>query len=116
MIAFVVQIAIRLARYLQLRGRNDFIRSISSTVPVNKLVTDNRVDERQFTEIQRDFLDPAEFYDALTTRKLSFFTGVPDSLLKDFCAYVTEHTPEHRHIITANEGNAVAVAAGVQLK
>lgn len=76
-------------------------------------MTDNRVDERQFTEIQRDFLDPSEFYDALITRKLSFFTGVPDSLLKDFCAYVTEHTPTHRHIITANEGNAVAVAAGM---
>ena len=86
---------------------------MSSTPARPKLIADSRVDERQFTEIQRDFLDPAEFYQALMARKFNFFCGVPDSLLKDFCAYVTEHTPQNRHIITANEGNAVAVAAGV---
>jgi len=39
-----------------------------------------------------------------------FFTGVPDSLLADFCAYVTDHAD--RHVIAANEGNAVALAMG----
>ena len=37
---------------------------------------------------------------------------MPDSLLKDFCAYVTDHTPCGRHIIAANEGAAVGIAAG----
>src|SRR5690606_8003778 len=41
-----------------------------------------------------------------------FFTGVPDSLLKDFCAYITEHVPTADHVIAANEGNAVALATG----
>jgi len=40
------------------------------------------------------------------------FFGVPDSLLKDFCAYVTENAPAQNHVITANEGAAVAMAAG----
>lgn len=53
-----------------------------------------------------------QFYKILTQRGISFFAGVPDSLLKDFCAYVTDHTPEDRHIIAANEGGAVALAAG----
>jgi phosphonopyruvate decarboxylase len=41
-----------------------------------------------------------------------FFSGVPDSLLADFCAYVTDHAPESHHVIAANEGNAVALAMG----
>ncbi len=43
---------------------------------------------------------------------IRFFTGVPDSLLKDFCAYVTDNMADEEHVITANEGNAVALAAG----
>ena len=42
---------------------------------------------------------------------VSFFTGVPDSLLKSFCAYVTDNCGES-HVIAANEGGAVALAAG----
>jgi phosphonopyruvate decarboxylase len=53
-----------------------------------------------------------DFYDALTECNITFFTGVPDSLLKDICAYITDHTGLDRHIITANEGNAVALAVG----
>ncbi len=43
-----------------------------------------------------------------------FFAGVPDSLLKPLCDYlVTRYGTEgNRHIVAANEGNAVAVAAG----
>jgi hypothetical protein len=37
----------------------------------------------------RDFLPPSEFYNLLTQNGMDFFTGVPDSLLKDFCAYVS---------------------------
>ena len=52
-----------------------------------------------------------EFVDALRERGVGFFTGVPDSLLKSFCAYVTD-TCGDRHVIAANEGGAVGLAAG----
>ena len=42
---------------------------------------------------------------------VDFFTGVPDSLLKSFCAYVTDNCGEN-HAIAANEGGAVGLAAG----
>jgi phosphonopyruvate decarboxylase len=57
-------------------------------------------------------LDCKTFYDALAGRGLRFYAGVPDSLLKDFCAYVTAHAADDAHVITANEGSAVALAAG----
>lgn len=40
------------------------------------------------------------------------FTGVPDSLLKDFCAYITDHSDTNHNIIAANEGAAIGIAAG----
>jgi phosphonopyruvate decarboxylase len=52
------------------------------------------------------------FYDELKNNKIDFFTGVPDSLLKNICAYITDHTPQNRHVIAANEGNAVGLAMG----
>lgn len=55
------------------------------------------------------------FYESLLDKGIDFFCGVPDSLLKDICAYITEHTCEEKHIITANEGGAVALAAGYYL-
>ena len=57
-------------------------------------------------------IHPGTFYDLLKENGIQFFTGVPDSLLKDFCAYVTDHTPSHQSIIAANEGGAAALAAG----
>ena len=57
-------------------------------------------------------IDAKEFYDHLVSRGLSFFTGVPDSLLKYMCACITENSSTKDHIIAANEGNAVAIAAG----
>ena len=42
---------------------------------------------------------------------MTFFTGVPDSYLNGFCNYALHHHSE-RNIITANEGNAIALAAG----
>jgi phosphonopyruvate decarboxylase len=43
---------------------------------------------------------------------VGFFAGVPDSLLADFCACVSDRAPKGRHVITANEGGAVALAMG----
>ena len=53
-----------------------------------------------------------EFHGLLKSIGIDFFTGVPDSLLKNFCAYLEENLGAHAHIIAANEGNAVALAAG----
>jgi len=52
------------------------------------------------------------FLSELNKRKVSLFTGVPDSLLKDFCSYLQDNIPKEKNIIAANEGNAVAIAAG----
>ncbi len=60
-------------------------------------------------------MHPSQLYELFSHHDLTFYTGVPDSLLKDFCAYVTDNTPTQRHIITANEGNAIALAAGYHL-
>lgn len=57
-------------------------------------------------------LEPEQVFARIRGQGIGFFAGVPDSLLKDFCAYVTDHTADSEHVITANEGNAVALAAG----
>lgn len=52
--------------------------------------------------------------DFLAALDCEFFTGVPDSLLKPLCDLLQDRygsDPKH-HLICANEGNAVAVAAG----
>lgn len=56
-----------------------------------------------------------KFYKLLISNNVTFFTGVPDSLLKDFCAYITDNVESRNNIIAANEGNAVAMAAGYHL-
>jgi len=60
-------------------------------------------------------INPVDFYNELKSIEIEFFTGVPDSLLKDFCAVVTEKTEANRNIIAANEGNAIALASGYHL-
>lgn len=56
-------------------------------------------------------VDAGAFVAGLESGGVDFFTGVPDSLLKSFCAYLTDAC-EARHVIAANEGGAVALAAG----
>ena len=55
------------------------------------------------------------FYDKLVELGVGFFTGVPDSLLKEFCAYITDNTEKKNHIIAVNEGTAIALACGYHL-
>jgi len=60
------------------------------------------------------------FFNKLTEKGVGFFSGVPDSLLKDFCAYITDHcdinhTDKQNHIIAVNEGAAVGLACGYHL-
>lgn len=58
---------------------------------------------------------PSYFYDLLIKNGTDFFAGVPDSLLKNFCAYVTDNAPSEKHIISANEGSATALACGYHM-
>lgn len=58
---------------------------------------------------------PEDFYLALQRAEVSFFTGVPDSLLKGFCAYVTDNVDPENHMIAANEGAAIGLACGYHL-
>ena len=60
-------------------------------------------------------IKPIDFYNILSENKIDFFTGVPDSLLKEFCLCIDDFTSPKKHIITANEGNAIALAAGYYL-
>ncbi len=53
-----------------------------------------------------------QFLKSLQQEGISLFTGVPDSLLKEICACITASVDARRHIITANEGAAVALATG----
>lgn len=60
-------------------------------------------------------INVAEFYNLLISNDIDFFTGVPDSLLKSFCAYVKDNTSDSHNIIAANEGNALGLASGYHL-
>lgn len=60
-------------------------------------------------------INTSHFYNALIAKGIDFFTGVPDSLLKDICAYISDHAPEERHIISANEGSSIGLAVGSYL-
>jgi len=55
-----------------------------------------------------------DFCDWLTEAGVTFLTGVPDSVLKGFCAWLVERAAD-RHVLAANEGGAVALACGHHL-
>lgn len=58
---------------------------------------------------------PSFFYDTLQANAIDLYTGVPDSLLKNLCAYITDHAEKKNNIIAANEGGAMGLAAGYYL-
>ena len=57
-------------------------------------------------------ISPKFFYDTLANCGIDFYAGVPDSLLKNLCAYITDHADAAHNIIAANEGGAMGLAAG----
>ena len=57
-------------------------------------------------------LNPNQFYNYLESKGINFFTGVPDSLLKEINNVILLKADKKNHIITANEGSAIAVATG----
>ena len=60
-------------------------------------------------------ISPLVFYNLLKSNNIDFFTGVPDSLLKQLCLCIDDNVPKDKHIIAANEGNSIALAAGYYL-
>jgi phosphonopyruvate decarboxylase len=57
-------------------------------------------------------IEANSLFKVLINNKVNFFTGVPDSVLKNFTYILDSHKKKIRHVITANEGGAVALAAG----
>lgn len=57
-------------------------------------------------------ISPAFFTQTLQSLGISFFAGVPDSLLKSLCAYLKVNVAPADNITAANEGGAMALAAG----
>lgn len=60
-------------------------------------------------------ISPKDFINYLGENGIDFFAGVPDSLLKNICAYIADTQDESHNIITANEGGAIGLAAGYHL-
>lgn len=60
-------------------------------------------------------IQPKFFIETLADNGIDFFAGVPDSLLKNICAYITDTLPKEQNIIAANEGGAMGIAAGYHL-
>lgn len=57
-------------------------------------------------------ITPKFLYDTLASYGIDFYAGVPDSLLKNLCAYITDHADANHNIIAANEGGAMGLAVG----
>ena len=60
-------------------------------------------------------ISTSNFLSTLRHRGIGFFCGVPDSLLKELCACIESECSDEHHVICANEGSAIAVAAGHHL-
>lgn len=56
-------------------------------------------------------LDQKIVFDTLSQNGVNFYVGVPDSYLNGFCNYALANFAENT-IISANEGNAIGIAAG----
>ena len=57
-------------------------------------------------------LSPSTCLKELNNLGVKFFTGVPDSLLRDFCECITDSVAKCDHVIAVNEGGAVGIAIG----
>ena len=60
-------------------------------------------------------IDVQSFCEYLKLNDINFFTGVPDSLIKEFCSYLENNFKKENNIIAANEGSAISIAAGYHL-
>ena len=55
------------------------------------------------------------FLKNLKKNQIDFFTGVPDSLLRNFTDYLSDNVSKTKHKIASNEGLAVSLATGYYL-
>ena len=53
-----------------------------------------------------------KFFNFLLKKKINFFTGVPDSVLKFFLKRISKLNKK-RHVETFNEGSAVSLAIDI---
>ena len=60
-------------------------------------------------------ISPSFFCGQLKEMGVGFYSGVPDSLLKNLCAYITDTVPKKDNIIAVNEGCAVGLASGYHI-
>jgi len=61
-------------------------------------------------------MDVRAFIERIRRLNIQYITGVPDSTLKHFCNYLSCYEKNDiKHIVAANEGSAVGIAAGVYL-
>ena len=56
--------------------------------------------------------EAATFCRELERLGADFYAGVPDTVIQSFCNYVFENPPPGGHVVAANEGGAVGLAAG----
>ncbi len=56
-----------------------------------------------------------KYFEVFINEGIDFFTGVPDSVLKFFASYIDDNLQAKNHVITANEGAAIALASGYHL-
>ena len=57
-------------------------------------------------------INTSDLINFLIKNKVNFFAGVPDSILKNFSYILNLYKKKISHIITGNEGGAIALAAG----
>ena len=60
-------------------------------------------------------INTKEFLVELQKNDLTFFSGVPDSLLKNLCFAIDKKFPS-KHFVAANEGSAIGIGLGYYLK
>lgn len=60
-------------------------------------------------------INQINFLKQLKDLGIEFISGVPDTLLNEFCLTLEQNWPKHKHIIAANEGNSIALACGYHL-
>jgi phosphonopyruvate decarboxylase len=60
-------------------------------------------------------LTPFDLWEMLNDRGIQFYCGVPDSLLKSFCGFLSDTLEQDNHHIVANEGGAISLAVGYHL-
>lgn len=55
------------------------------------------------------------YFELLNNSEIEFFTGVPDSSLKNFTSFITDNISQEKNIIAANEGACIGLASGYHL-